>query len=47
LHTDILGGQAAKVKTALIAGFGFFAGHDVSGPISASGITPDYILERP
>ena len=47
LHTDILGGQSAKVKTALIAGFGFFGGHDVAGPIATSGIVPDYILERP
>lgn len=47
LHTDILGGQAAGVKTALIAGHGFFAGHDLDGPIAASGIQPDYILERP
>lgn len=47
LHTDILGGQAAGLKTALISGFGFFAGHDVESPIRASGITPDYILARP
>lgn len=47
LHTDILGGQAAGVKTALIAGYGFFAGHDVDGPIAASGIQPDFILQRP
>lgn len=47
LHTDILGGQAAGVKTALIAGFGFFNGADVTAPIAASGIEPDYILERP
>ena len=47
LHTDILGGQAAGVKTALIAGYGFFAGHDVDDPIAVSGIQPDYILERP
>ena len=47
LHTDILGGQAAGLKTALIAGYGFFAGQDVEGPIEASGIQPDYILERP
>jgi HAD superfamily hydrolase (TIGR01450 family) len=47
LHTDILGGQAAGLKTALIAGYGFFAGHDVEAPIAASGIRPDYILERP
>ncbi|WP_246227900.1 HAD-IIA family hydrolase [Roseobacter ponti] len=47
LHTDILGGQAAGIKTALIAGYGFFAGHEIEGPVSASGIRPDYILERP
>lgn len=47
LHTDILGGQAAGVKTALIAGYGFFAGHDVAPRIAASGIMPDYVLARP
>lgn len=47
LHTDILGGQAAGLKTALIAGYGFFAGHDVGPSITASGIQPDYILDRP
>ncbi|MCK8464961.1 HAD-IIA family hydrolase [Aliiroseovarius sp. S1339] len=47
LHTDILGGQIAGTKTALIAGFGFFDGHDVSQPIATSGIVPDFILDRP
>lgn len=47
LHTDILGGQAAGVKTALITGYGFFAGNDVEAPIATSGIQPDYILQRP
>jgi glycerol 3-phosphatase-2 len=47
LHTDILGGQAAGVKTALISDYGFFAGKDVAAPILASGIQPDYILQRP
>ncbi|MCX7560747.1 HAD-IIA family hydrolase [Sulfitobacter sp. F26204] len=47
LHTDILGGQAAGVRTALIAGYGFFAGHDVDVAIEASGIRPDFILQRP
>ncbi|NSX54947.1 HAD-IIA family hydrolase [Parasulfitobacter algicola] len=47
LHTDILGGQTAGIKTALIAGFGFFDGSDVHTPIETSGIRPDYILERP
>ncbi len=47
LHTDILGGQVAGVKTALIAAYGFFGGQDVAGPIAQSGIAPDFILERP
>ena len=47
LHTDILGGQTAGVKAALIAGYGFFGGSDVDGPIAEAGIRPDYILERP
>ncbi len=47
LHTDILGAQTAGVKSALIAGYGFFGGSDVDGPIATSGIQPDYILERP
>lgn len=47
LHTDILGGQAAGVKTALISNYGFFGGADVHGPIAASGIMPDYILQQP
>lgn len=47
LHTDILGGQAAGVKTALNAGHGFFAGHDVAKAIATSGIQPDFILWRP
>ena len=47
LHTDILGGQVVGVKTALIAGYGFFSGNDVMAPIAQSGICPDYILDRP
>lgn len=47
LHTDILGAQTAGVKSALIAGFGFFGGSDVLAPIATSGIDPDYILDRP
>lgn len=46
LHTDILGGRAAGVATALVTGFGFFAGHDVAPFIRQSGITPDFILDR-
>ncbi|WP_099827864.1 HAD-IIA family hydrolase [Oceaniglobus indicus] len=47
LHTDILGAQAAGIASALIAGYGFFAGHDAAAPIATSGIVPDFILERP
>jgi HAD superfamily hydrolase (TIGR01450 family) len=47
LHTDILGGQVAGVKTALIEGYGFFAGHDLGEPIATSSIQPDYILQTP
>jgi glycerol 3-phosphatase-2 len=47
LHTDILGGQAAGIKTALISGYGFLAGHDVDPYIQSSGIQPDYILDQP
>ena len=47
LHTDILGGQCAGTKTALISDYGFFANADVNQYIEKSGIYPDYILERP
>ena len=47
LHTDILGGHAAGIKTALIANYGFFAGSNLDGPIEISGIKPDFILQRP
>ncbi|WP_417410272.1 HAD-IIA family hydrolase [Hoeflea sp.] len=47
LHTDILGGSAAGFKTALIQGYGFFDGADPDTAIAASGITPDFILDRP
>jgi len=47
LHTDILGAQTAKVASALIAGYGFFAGHDIKASIARAGIAPDFILKRP
>lgn len=47
LHTDILGAQAAGVASALISGYGFFAGQDAEAAIKRSGIVPDYIVERP
>ncbi|SOE08639.1 HAD superfamily hydrolase (TIGR01459 family) [Hoeflea halophila] len=47
LHTDILGGSAAGFRTALIQGYGFFDGADPDASIAASGIIPDFILDRP
>jgi glycerol 3-phosphatase-2 len=47
LHTDILGGNAAGFRTALIAGYGFFDGEDPAAAIAESGIVPDFILDRP
>jgi len=47
LHTDILGGSAAGFRTALIQGYGFFDGQDPADSIAASGIIPDFILDRP
>lgn len=47
LHTDVLGAETAGVASALVAGYGFFAGHDISDWIARAGIRPDYILARP
>ncbi|MEZ5652368.1 MAG: HAD hydrolase-like protein [Burkholderiaceae bacterium] len=47
LHTDVLGGRAAGFATALVTGYGFFAGVDPSSAIADSGIVPDWILPRP
>ena len=47
LHTDILGARSAGVASALISGYGFFAGQDVSAAIARSGIVPDYVVKRP
>ncbi len=47
LHTDILGAQTAGIASALISGYGFFAGKDIDAAIDSAGIYPDYILERP
>ena len=44
LHTDILGGAAAGLRTALITGHGALTGLDVPAAITRSGITPDLIL---
>lgn len=47
LHTDILGARAAGVASALIADYGFFAGHDVEDAIRRAKIVPDFVVKRP
>ncbi len=47
LQTDILGGAAAGVKTALITDYGSLTGLDVDWAIAQSGITPDFIMPAP
>jgi glycerol 3-phosphatase-2 len=47
LHTDILGGAAYGVKTALVTGHGLFANQNVPPYIAQSGIVPDYIMVSP
>lgn len=47
LHTDVLGGAAAGVQTALVTDHGLFAGRNVAPFIERSGIMPDYILPSP
>ena len=43
LHTDILGGAAAGVKTLLVEDHGMFKGADIRPYITQSGIAPDYM----
>ncbi len=47
LHTDILGAHAAGIASALISGYGFFAGHDVDDAITQAQIMPDFVVNRP
>ncbi len=47
LHTDILGGQAAGVATALIAGHGALKGMDANDAIKRSAIVPHFIMLNP
>jgi len=44
LHTDILGGAAAGMKTALITNYGTYAGQDISPYVIKSEILPNFIL---
>lgn len=43
LHTDVLGGAAAGMRTVLIERHGLFKGFDVTRFIDVSGIRPDFI----
>ncbi|WP_416884641.1 TIGR01459 family HAD-type hydrolase [Marivita sp.] len=47
LHTDILGARTVGIASALVADYGFFAGQDAEKAVLASGIVPDFIVERP
>lgn len=47
LQTDILGGRAAGLKTALITGYGALRGMDAQDAIARSGIVPDYTMKGP
>lgn len=44
LHTDVLGGRAAGMGAVLVADHGLFAGRDVRGYITRSGIVPDAVV---
>lgn len=44
LHTDVLGGAQAGMRTVLITGHGLFRGHDAEAAIKASGLQPDFII---
>ena len=46
LHTDILGGNAFGVRTALLTAHGFYRDLDYRHYIGDSGIVPDHILPR-
>lgn len=45
LHTDILGGQAAGLKTVLMTGHGFFSGGGAREAMAATGLVPDYVVD--
>ena len=44
LHTDVLGGAAAGLKTVLVTDHGLFRGLDADNFIKRSGIIPDFII---
>ena len=44
LHTDVLGGAAYGIKTALVTDHGLFSGYDYKKFIEQTQIVPDYII---
>lgn len=44
LHTDVLGGAQAGMRSVLITGHGLFRGHDAMAAIGASGLGPDFVI---
>ncbi|OYU16765.1 MAG: hypothetical protein CFE34_19270 [Rhodobacteraceae bacterium PARR1] len=44
LHTDVLGGAQAGMRSVLITGHGLFRGHDAKAAIAASGLHPDFVI---
>lgn len=44
LHTDVLGGAAAGIRTVLVTDHGLFKGHGIEAYIAESGIVPDFIV---
>ena len=44
LHTDILGGAAAGIKTILVTAHGLYKGQDITPYLDTSKIIPDYII---
>ncbi len=47
LQTDILGGRAAGLKTALLTGYGALRGLDINKAIQSAGIVPHYHMPEP
>ncbi|MEZ5912470.1 MAG: HAD hydrolase-like protein [Paracoccaceae bacterium] len=43
LHTDILGGALAGIRTALVTGYGALVGLSPDAAIERSGIRPDFV----
>lgn len=46
LHTDILGGNAATMRTALMPNYGFLSGQDWRAAVAATNIHPDFVLDK-